>query len=138
MKLHHFNFLFFMFLVSACSFYNIKSEETTLDYYPPRSSKDSVVYIENVDKPHTIIGNVTVNVERNQAFSEILDKMKQEAAVLGGDAITDITQDVGKGRWAKIKPKLFANSNIRQNYNAKVIVFGQLQKATSETPEHLK
>ena len=120
-------FLFFLLLASACSFYNVKSDEATLDYYPPKSSKDMVTYIENVDRPHTIIGSVTVNAERNQDFNEILDKMKQEAAVLGGDAITDITQDAGKGRWAKMKPALFSNSNIRQNYNAKVVVFSQPQ-----------
>lgn len=112
------------FIFSACSFYNIKSQETTLDYYPPKQSKDDVAYLEKIEKPFMVIGHVTANVERHQNFNSIIDKLRTEAAILGGDAITNITTDTGKGKWAQIKPKpIFENSNVRINYNADVIVF---------------
>ena len=109
---------------SACSFYNIKSEETAFDYYPPKQSKNEVAYVEKISQPFEVIGQITVNAERNQKFDDMIEKMRTEAAVLGGDAITNITTDVGTGKWAKVKPKqVFGNSNIRINYHADVIVF---------------
>ena len=112
------------FLTNACSLYQIDSESTSFDYFPSKSSKDEVAYLERVHQPHKVIGRVTVNVERNQLMENVIDKLKQEAAVLGGDAITNIVTNAGTGKWAKIKPKkLFGNANVRSNYVADVIVF---------------
>lgn len=124
------NFLFCIFIIagiSSCSFYQIDSEIASGKIYPAKSSAEEVVYIanlNNIKEPCEIIGQVTINVERRQSLEEIIPKMKQEAALLGGDAITDIRINAGTGRWAKIKPKkIFGNANIRSNYVANVIVF---------------
>jgi len=116
--------LFIAFCLSACSLYTIDSESTTYDFYPAKASTNDVAYLETVSQAHDVIGNVTVNAERNQKIQEVLEKLKKEAAVLGGDAVTNIRTNAGTGKWAKIKPKkLFGNANIRSNYTADVVVF---------------
>ena len=111
------------FLASGCTLYNIRSEETAAQYYPPRPSANEVVYAETVSKPHEVIGYVTVNAERNQKMAEIIQKMKREAAILGGDAITDISSNA-TGAWKRVPPQKFLeNAYIRANFNAKVIAY---------------
>ena len=105
----------------GCSFYNIDSQDTTLDFYPPKASPDKVVYLEKVDQPHEVIGIVTVDAERNRPFDEVVAKMKYEAAILGGDAITDVRRDIGEG--TKKTEKFLSNAYIRLRYTAKVVVF---------------
>jgi hypothetical protein len=49
--------------------------------------------------------------------------MKREAAMLGGDAITNIQQYAG-GIWKKIPPqKLLGNAYIRANFTATVVAY---------------
>ena len=123
MKLKWAGLIFCGLLIAGCSFYQIDSHEMTTEYYPPKKSAQDVVYLEEIAKPHQEIGTVTVTTERRQSMDEILEKIKQEAAVLGGDAITDLQTDA-TGAWKKIKPqKLLANAYIRANYTAKVIVY---------------
>lgn len=110
----------------GCSFYQISSEEISSDFYPSKSSKNDVQYIENIKKtnrPYKVIGSVTVNTERNKKRELVLDQLKRQAALVGGDAITNVTTNDGTGLWAKNKPRwLLANANIRINYVAQVIV----------------
>ncbi len=110
-------------LASGCSMYHIDSQDTTQDFYPPKQNIDEVVYLETTDKPYVEIGIVTVSTERRQLLADVMPKLKQEAAILGGDAITDIQTDA-TGSWKKIKPHaLLGNAYIRVNFTAKVIVF---------------
>ena len=129
--------IFLFFLFSGCSLYQITSEETTFDYYPPKASKDDVGYFEEVTQPHKVIGYVTINTERRQKKNDILNQLKEQAAKIGGDAITNITAQTSQGR----KPiKLLANANIRSNYMADVIIFGDSTDEPTKTPseENLK
>jgi len=113
-----------LLFVSACSLYQVDSDYSTLEFYPPKSSPTQVVYLEVVSRPHVVIGTVTVNAERHQKISHILERMKRETAILGGDAFTNIQTNAGTGKWARIKPKeLFGNAHVRANYIADVIVF---------------
>ena len=124
---------FFLLFTSGCSLYQIDCESTTFDYYPSKASPKDVAYLEIVNKSYDIIGHVTVNAERNQKRKEVLEKLKYEAAILGGDAITNITTNAGTGKWAKIKPKeLFGNANVRTNFVADVIVFKDMPPATKK------
>ncbi len=117
-------FITMAFFTSGCSLYQLDLESTATDYHPAKPSKNEVAYLENTNKPYEVIGRVTVNAERNQKMNEGIDKLKYEAAILGGDAITNITTNAGTGKWARIKPKnLFGNANIRTNFVADVIVF---------------
>ncbi len=108
--------------MSACSLYHIDSENVTFDYHPQKSSKNDVAYLEKVDQPYDVIGRAIVNAQRNQKMEDVIDKLKYEAAILGGNAITNITTNAGTGKWAKAKPKFLQNANIRVNFVADVII----------------
>ena len=112
-----------LIFISGCSIYHIDSNDVSSEYYDQKDSPEDVVYIEDIEKPHEIIGYVTVNAERSQKIEKIIDKMKQEAAILGGDAITDIETDA-TGLWKRLPAqKLIGNAYIRANYRASVAVF---------------
>jgi len=114
---------FLVVFTSGCTVYQIDSKDTSQDFYAPKTNIDDVVYMEKVDKPYTEIGTVTVTTERNQTLSDVLPKLKQEAAVLGADAITDL-QASSSDLWKKLKPQqLLGNAYIRTDYTAKAIVW---------------
>lgn len=114
-----------LLVLNSCSVYQIDSNPSSATYYPPKKSPSEIVYLESLSRPHEIIGTVVVTTERRQALENIIPKMQYEAAMLGGDAITDIETDA-TGTWKKIKAKaLLGNAYIRANYSAKVIVFDQ-------------
>lgn len=116
-------FLFLILGISGCTFYQIDSQDTTSDFYPPKTNIEDVEYVDNVSKPYVEIGIVTVTTERRQTLEDILPKLKQEAAILGADAIIDIKTDAS-GVWKKIKPNsLLSNGYIRVNVSAKAIVY---------------
>lgn len=108
--------------LSGCTVYQIDSKDSTLDFYPPKQTIEEVKYLETVDAPFVEIGVVTVVAERRQTFDDILPKLLQEAAILGGDAITDVQTNAG-GVWKNVKiQKLLGNAYVRSHYTAKVIV----------------
>ena len=107
----------------ACTLYQISSDDTTLTFYAPKASTAGIEYLDTVTQPHEVIATVTVNAERNQSMDEILGKMKQEAAELGGDALTNMRTNAGTGRWASVKPHLLKNSHVRANFVVDVVAF---------------
>ena len=108
--------------VSGCSIYRINSEEVTSNYYPSKKP-EQVQVLEETSDSYEIVGFVTINSERNQNFEEIVEKIKKEAAVLGGDAIINITTNA-TGTWKKLPAQKFVgNADVRANYSATVIVF---------------
>ena len=113
----------FVLLTSSCSIYHINSVDSGDTYYPAKST-DEVVYLEEIDEDYEIIGTVTVNGERKQRnIDDILGKMKREAAILGGDAITDIQSDA-TGVWKRLPvQQTISNAYVRANYTASVVVF---------------
>lgn len=115
--------IFLMFATSACSIYHVTSIDSTDEYYPSKQRASDVIQLETVDKPHEIIGEVTVNTERRQRLSEVIGKMKREAAILGGDAITNIRSNA-TGTWKKLPAQdLIGNAYVRANYTASVVIF---------------
>ena len=116
-------FLFLAVFASGCTIYQIDSKDTSQDYYVPKTSLDDVAFIDKVDKPYTEIGTVTVTTERRQLLADILPKLKQEAGMLGADAITDVQSDA-TDFWKKYAPqKVLGNAYIRTTYTAKAIVW---------------
>lgn len=113
-----------VFLLAGCTIYHIDSEDITLDYYPAKSSPDQVDYVQNISRPHEVIGYVMVNTERRQQErAELIEKLKKEAAVLGGDAITNIETDA-TGLWKKLPAqRVIGNAYVRANFKATVIVY---------------
>lgn len=113
------------FALTGCTIYQIDSKDSAVDFYQPKNDISQVQYLEKVDQPFNEIGIVTVTTERRQGLADALPKLKQEAAILGGDAITDIQSDA-TDNWKRVKPKkLLGNAYIRATYTAKVIVFKQ-------------
>ena len=118
-----FSFLFLAIFSSGCTVYQIDSKDTSQDYYAPKTSIDDVVYIEKVDKPYTEIGTVTVTTERRQTLEDVMPKLKQEAGMLGADAITDVQGDATDFWKALPQQKIIGNGYIRSTYTAKAIVW---------------
>lgn len=109
-------------LFTGCTVYQIDSQDTTQDFYAPKKSIQEVQYLEKVDQPYIQIGVVTVTTERRQGLDDVLPKLKQEAAILGGDIITDI-QSNATGTWKSIKfQTLLGNAYVRCEYSAKVLI----------------
>jgi uncharacterized protein YbjQ (UPF0145 family) len=110
-------------LASGCSIYHVKSEDVSSEYYPSKRLASDVVYLDRIEKPHTVIGYITVNTERRWTIDDVLEKMKREAAILGGDAITNIQTDAS-GAWKKLPAQeLLGNAYVRANFNCSVAVF---------------
>ncbi len=110
---------------SGCTVFQIDSKDTTDDYYAPKTSIDDVTYVETTDKPFTEIGTVSVTTERNQPLENVLPKLKQEAGMLGADAITDVNGEA-TDFWKKLRPQqLIGNAYIRSTYTAKAIVWNK-------------
>ena len=108
-------------LTSSCSIYHITSTSTTDDYYPTQETSD-VAYLDRIDDTYTIIGKVTVNAERRQRLNDVIEKMKREAAILGGEAITDIQSDA-TGPWKRLPlQQTIGNAYVRANFTASVVV----------------
>jgi hypothetical protein len=123
MKRILFTFLFLTVFSSGCTVYQIDSKDTSQDLYVPKTSIDEVVYVEKAGKPYIEIGTVTVTTERSQSWQDVLPKLKQEAGMLGADAITDVQNDA-TDLWKKIAPEKFLrNAYIRTTYTAKAIVW---------------
>ncbi len=112
----------FVLLTSSCSIYHINSVDSGDTYYPSKSVND-VVYLESVDQSYEVIGTVTVNGERKQrSIDDIILKMKREAAILGGNAITDLKTDA-TGVWKKLPvQQTIGNAYVRSNFTASVVV----------------
>ncbi len=123
MKRIFFTLIFLVIFSSGCTFYQIDSKDTSQDYYVPKTSIDEVAYIEKVDKPYTEIATVTVTTERRQPLEDVLPKLKQEAGMLGADAITDVQNDATDFWKAHTPQKLLGNAYIRTTYTAKAIVW---------------
>ena len=123
MKRVLFTFLFLAVFSSGCTVYQINSKDVSQDYYVPKTSIDDVAYIEKTDKPYIEIATVTVTTERSQSWQDVLPKLKQEAGMLGADAVTDVQSD-STALWKKIPPQKFlGNAYIRAKYTAKAIVW---------------
>jgi len=123
MKRILFTILSLSILSSGCTVYQINSKDMSQQYYTPKTSIDDVTYVQTTDKPYTQIAEVTVTTERRQPMEDILPKLKQEAGMLGADAIIDVESDA-TDLWKKYAPqKLLGNAYIRSTYTAKAIVW---------------
>jgi len=127
MKRHLLAFLFLSIFASGCTVYQIDSKDTSDEYFAPKTSVDDVAYVEKVDKPYTEIGTVTVTTERRQTLDDVLPKLKQEAGMLGADAITDVQAaptDIWKAiTTPKASQQILGNAYIRNTYTAKAIAW---------------
>jgi len=123
MKRTLFSILLLVAFASGCTMYQIDSKDTSSDYFVPKTSIDDVAYFQQTDKPYTEIGTVTVTTERRQPLEDVLPKLKQEAGMLGADAIINVQNDA-TDLWKKYAPqKLLGNAYIRTTYTATAVVW---------------
>ena len=123
MKRHSYLLMFFILILSGCTIYRVDSQNTSDEFYPSKKSSNEVMYLETVARPHEVIATVSVTTERRQTMNDVIEKMKREAAILGGDTITDIRTDA-TGTWKKLPAqKLIGNAYVRANFSASVVVF---------------
>ncbi len=115
--------LFLAAFSSGCTVYQIDSKDSSQDYYAPKINIEDVAYVEKVDKPYTEIATVTVTTERNQVLEDILPKLKQEAGMLGADAITDVEGDATDFWKSLPRQQLIGKAYIRTTYTAKAIIW---------------
>jgi hypothetical protein len=107
------------FLTTSCSLYTSDSVDSGLDYYPEKKSYEDVQYLETMSQPHQVIGQAKVNAERNQKHSNVIRQLRETAAAMGGDAITNVTVNRAP---QTLKIKRFENSYIRAIYSADVVI----------------
>jgi len=112
----------FVLLTSSCSIYHINSIDSGDTYYPARSA-DEVAYMEEIDESCQVIGTVTVNAERKQRdIDDIIIKMRREAAILGGNVLTDIQSDA-TGVWKRLPvQQTIGNAYVRANYTGSAAI----------------
>lgn len=123
MKKTYFLFMIALITMTGCTLYSVDSKDLSETYYPSKESSLDVIYVEEIDKPHEAIGIVMVNAERRQRMSEILVRMRREAAIIGADAITNIQSDA-TGDWKKLPAQqVIGNGYIRANFTASAVVF---------------
>lgn len=107
------------FILASCSFYSINSVDESSAPVMPDAKKSffDVEYAPEPTEKYTVVGTVRAKTERNRDFDDVIRKMKMEAAVIGGDAITDVKLDPDM-----VKSK-DANKKFRIDYVGKVIVY---------------
>ena len=76
-----------------------------------------IEYAPEVTRSYQVIGTLRVKTERNRDWDDVIRKMKMEAAVMGGDAVTDIILD------PEMRKDKNANKKLRVDYIGQVIVY---------------
>ncbi len=111
MKQHLTIFLLITLLTcSSCSIYSLDSDQQLV--VPNRDETrdpQTIEVLETVTRPHKVIGTIVINTERNEDMDSIYWRMKKEASVMGGDAITNL----------RISP----NKRIRANFTVDIITY---------------
>ncbi len=106
--------LMLLLISSGCTFYGVDAQEIVMAPFGQNKQTDlEIQYLETVTVPYEVIGHVTVNTERRNSIEEVIEKMKRQVSMLGGDAVTNIIQTD--------KPSPIAH--VRTVYTGTVIVF---------------
>ncbi len=109
---------------TSCSIYHINSDQQVfLEDRNANRDPQEIEVLENVSRAHKVLGTIVLNTERNEDMYSILWRMKKEAVVMGGDAITNLKVNA-TGFWEKMPfKKLTANGYIRANFTVDVVAY---------------
>jgi hypothetical protein len=99
--------------LTGCTFYRVNADEIAFNSVHPKENHKDIQYLETVTVPYEVIGTVVVGTERRNSIEEVVEKMKGQIAILGGDAVTNIVQ------FDEPSPI----TRIRTRYKGTVIVF---------------
>ncbi len=105
-------------ILSSCSFYQVRSQDDSgFALSAPKKSFMDVEYVPEAEEPYRVIGTLKVTTERNRGMEDVIRKMKMEAAVIGGDAVTEVMPD------PEMLEKKERNKRVHVDYIGKVIVY---------------
>lgn len=111
--------------LTGCTYYRVNADEIAFNTVHPNQSQHEIQYLETVNVPYEVIGTVVVGTERRNSIEEVVDKMKAQIAILGGDAVTNIVQ------FDEPSPI----TRIRTRYKGTVIVFKNKSDAPASVSE---
>jgi hypothetical protein len=115
--------LFFIALLSACvSTRSIQYETITR---PPKSADFpmEIFDLANINRPYKVIGVVQANAGKRHSTADVIEKLKNEARKLGGDALIDLQQQpIGAGIPTSQGGMIYSG-HVRDLWRAKVIVW---------------
>ncbi len=123
MKKFYFSLVALGMLASGCTFYHVNAEEVGRTSTRSKKSPADIQYLETVTVPYEVLGQVSVETERRNSKEEVIEKMKRDAAMMGGDAITNIVQNDAPSPITR----------IRTHYTGTVIVFKNNPPPAAET-----
>ena len=111
------------FLLAGCVRTQVINFETTTRSAKPLDALVEVLEKEQIKNPYKVIGIVRANAGKLADPNSALEKMREAAREMGGDALTEF--GVEDARSGVIVPmgSVAAYGNLRINYAAKVIVF---------------
>lgn len=99
--------------LTGCTYYRVNADEIAFNTVHPNENQHDIQYLETVNVPYEVLGTVVVSTERRNSMEEVVEKMKRQISVLGGDAVTNIVQI----------DEPSAIKRIRTKYKGTVIVF---------------
>jgi len=79
-------------IFAGCTYYRVNADEIAFNTIHPKENHKEIHYMETVNVPYEVIGTVVVSTERRNSIQEVLEKMKYQIALIGGDAVTNIVQ----------------------------------------------
>ncbi|MCG9794114.1 hypothetical protein [Flavobacterium algicola] len=90
-----------LFFVSCSTVGHLKTSDNTTSDYPATNPNDVAVYstVPNANTKYTVIGQVVVSADAGENAKKSVNLLKKEAALLGADAVIDLTLEIGMGYW---------------------------------------
>ena len=113
-----------LILFSGCV--NVRSipYENKLREPKPESYEIEIVDVKDIYRPYKIIGLVDANAGKRHNTQDVMQKLKNAAKQMGGDALIELqNQPIGGG--LPIQGGTMYSGHIRDLWKAKVIVWGK-------------
>lgn len=118
-------------LLTACATVSIDSTRDEAQHRPPKPRDHSVEVFHDAipDRPHKVIGSVVARVKhspKGDAYwpdDRILDRLKEEARQLGGDALIGLATDQQAGGGTYVAPPATVLTGSSTIWSASVIVW---------------
>ena len=89
--------LIFGLILAAC----VQSNDAVIGSAKYESKPDNypieIFEVKKIDRKFKIIGTIRTPLERNQAATEAIEKLKQMARKIGGDAVVDLHEESVSG-----------------------------------------
>lgn len=88
-----------LFLASCSTVGRLQTSDSPPNQYPETNPAEIEVYATQPDTNYTVIGQVIANADAGQNAKTSVELLKKQAALLGADAIIDLSLEIGMGYW---------------------------------------